>query len=73
MAKAKTLVGLDVHAMKIVAVVLDAETGRLHWFAMSAETERAAEFCTALPAPVRVAHEPGRPATVWRGNWWVSD
>ena len=28
MAKAKTLVGLDVHATKIVAAVLDAETGR---------------------------------------------
>jgi hypothetical protein len=26
MAKAKTLVGLDVHAMKIDAAVLDAET-----------------------------------------------
>ena len=26
MAKAKTLVGLDVHATKIVAAVLDAET-----------------------------------------------
>jgi hypothetical protein len=28
MAKAKTLVGLDVHATKIVAAVLDAETPR---------------------------------------------
>ena len=29
MAKARTLVGLDVHAAKIVAAVLDAETGEL--------------------------------------------
>ena len=29
MAKAKTSVGLDVHATKIVAAVLDAETGEL--------------------------------------------
>ena len=29
MAKARTLVGLDVHAVKIVAAVLDAETGQL--------------------------------------------
>ena len=29
MAKARTLVGLDVHATKIVAAVLDAETGEL--------------------------------------------
>jgi hypothetical protein len=27
MAKAKTVVGLDVHATKIVAAVLDVETG----------------------------------------------
>ena len=32
MAKARTLVGLDVHATKIVAAVLDAETGELRWF-----------------------------------------
>ena len=29
MAKARSLVGLDVHAAKIVAAVLDAETGEL--------------------------------------------
>ena len=32
MAKAKTLVGLDVHATKIVAAVLDAESGELRTF-----------------------------------------
>ena len=35
MAKAKTLVGLDVHATKIVAAVLDAETGELQVFSMA--------------------------------------
>ena len=29
MAKARTLVGLDVHAAEVVAAVLDAETGEL--------------------------------------------
>jgi hypothetical protein len=29
MAKAKTLVGLDVHATKIVAAVLDADRGHV--------------------------------------------
>ena len=29
MAKARTLVGVDVHATNIVAAVLDAETGEL--------------------------------------------
>ena len=59
MTKVRTLVGLDVHATKIVAAVLDAETGQLQMFAMSGETERAAEFCSALPVPVRVAYEAG--------------
>jgi hypothetical protein len=34
MAKAKTVVGLDVHATTIVAAVLDVETGELSRFAM---------------------------------------
>ena len=50
MAKAKTLVGLDVHATKIVAAVLDAETGQLQSFAMGGETATAAAFCAGLAA-----------------------
>ena len=59
MAKAKTLVGLDVHATKVVAAVLDAETGQLQVFAMSGETAKVAAFCAGLPRPVRVAYEAG--------------
>lgn len=59
MAKARSCVGLDVHATKIVAAVLDAETGRLQCFTMSGETDKAAAFCAALPRPVRVAYEAG--------------
>jgi len=59
MAKARSLVGLDVHATKIVAAVLDAETGQLQTFQMSGETERAAAFCGGLPRPVGVAYEAG--------------
>jgi transposase len=59
MAKARSLVGLDVHATKIVAAVLDAETGQLQTFAMSGENTKAAAFCTGLPRPVRVAYEAG--------------
>jgi transposase len=59
MAKARTLVGLDVHAAKIVAAVLDAETGELTYVAMTADIDRAAGFCAALPRPVRVAYEAG--------------
>jgi transposase len=59
MAKAKTLVGLDVHATKIVAAVLDAETGQLQTFSMDGNAGGAAGFCAGLPRPVRVAYEAG--------------
>jgi len=59
MAKARTLVGLDVHATKIVAAVLDGETGELRWFRMSGESVGAAGFCARLPGPVRAAYEAG--------------
>ena len=59
MAKAKTLVGLDVHATKIVAAVLDGETGQLQFFTMTGETAKAAGFCAELPRPIRVAYEAG--------------
>jgi transposase len=59
MAKARTLVGLDVHATKIVAAVLDAETGELKFFAMTADVSKTAGFCAALPRPARVAYEAG--------------
>ena len=59
MAKAKTLVGLDVHAAKIVAAVLDAESGELRTFWMDGDAEQAAAFCAGLPRPVRAAYEAG--------------
>jgi transposase len=59
MAKARTLVGLDVHAAKVVAAVLDAETGELQFFGMEMDVGRVAGFCVALPGPVRAAYEAG--------------
>jgi hypothetical protein len=59
MAKAKTLVGLGVHATKIVAAVLDAETGQLQTFSIDGDAASAAGFCAGLPRPVRVAYEAG--------------
>jgi transposase len=59
MAKARSLVGLDVHATKIVAAVLDGETGQLQSFAMDGESAGAAAFCAGLPGPVRVSYEAG--------------
>jgi transposase len=48
-----------VHAAKIAAAVLDAETGELQFFAMNGENAAAAAFCAGLPRPVRVAYEAG--------------
>jgi len=59
MAKARTLVGLDVHATKIVAAVLDAETGELQFFGLGGDVCEAAGLCAGLPRPVRAAYEAG--------------
>jgi transposase len=59
MAKARSLVGLDVHATKIVAAVLDAETGELAHFRMNGDAAAAAGFCAGLPDPVRATYEAG--------------
>src|SRR5947209_4715342 len=59
MAKARTLVGLDVHAWKIVAAVLDAESGELQTFRMNGDAAQAAVFCAGLARPVRTAYEAG--------------
>jgi len=58
-AKARTLVGLDVHAAKIVAAVLDAETGELQLFRLGGDVGEAAGLCAGLPRPVRAAYEAG--------------
>jgi transposase len=58
-AKARTVVGLDVHATKIVAAVLDAETGELQWFRVSGDVAEAAALCAGLPRPVRATYEAG--------------
>ncbi len=59
MAKARTLVGLDVHAAKVVAAVLDAETGELRFSRLPGGNEGALELCAGLVAPVRCAYEAG--------------
>jgi transposase len=59
MAKARTLVGLDVHATKIVAAVLDAETGELQFFRLGGDVAEAAGLCAGLARPVRAAYEAG--------------
>jgi transposase len=59
MATARTLVGLDVHASKIVAAMLDARTGELRFSRLGGETRGAVALCAGLAPPVRVVYEPG--------------
>ncbi len=59
MTKVCTWVGLDVHAAKVVACVVDAESGEMTVHRLSGLTTEVVAFCVALPAPVRVAYEAG--------------
>lgn len=59
MAKAKTLVGLDVHAAKVVAAILDSETGELRFQRLGGSSGPVVELCRSLPAPVRATYEAG--------------
>ena len=59
MAKARTLVGLDVHASKVVAAMLDAETGEIRFGRLTGATGRALVLCAGLEGPVRVVYEAG--------------
>jgi transposase len=59
MTKARTLVGLDVHATKIVAAVLDADSGEVQRFRLGGDVGEAAGLCAGLARPVRAAYEAG--------------
>ena len=53
MAKARTLVGLDVHATKIVAVEMDPESGEVTTVRLGGDDGEPAALCAGLPRPVR--------------------
>jgi len=59
MAKIRSWVGLDVHAAKVVACVVDAESGEMTLHRLSGETAEVVAFCAGLPAPARAAYEAG--------------
>jgi transposase len=59
MTKAKTLVGLDVHATKVVVAILDVESAELRARRLPGESPATIELCKALPGPVTVTYEAG--------------
>ncbi len=69
MAKARTLVGLDVHATKIVAAVIDAETGELGQFRMSGEAPRPRGSAPRCPARSVSRMRPARLGTGSRASF----
>ena len=59
MAKVRSWVGLDVHAAKVVACVVDAESGEMTVHRLSGQTAEVVAFCSGLPRPTRAAYEAG--------------
>jgi transposase len=57
--KVRTWIGLDVHAAKVVACVVDAESGELSVRRLPGDTTKVVSFCAELPGPARVAYEAG--------------
>src|SRR5262245_12374782 len=54
-----TWVGLDVHARKVVAGVLDGGSGELRCMAIPTSPAEAVAWLERLPGPVRVVYEAG--------------
>lgn len=59
MTKVRTWTGLDVHAAKVIACVVDVESGELTVRRLPGETREVVAFCAGLSAPARVAYEAG--------------
>jgi transposase len=58
-AKVCSWVGLDVHAVKVIACVVDAESGEMTVHRLPGETAAVVVFCVGLSGPTRVAYEAG--------------
>jgi transposase len=59
MTKVRTWAGLDVHAAKVIACVVDARSGEMTVHRLPGATDQLVAFCAGLPGPSRVAYEAG--------------
>jgi transposase len=59
MAKVRSWAGLDVHAAKVVAALVDSESGELCVARLPGATSEVVAFCAGLAGPTRVAYEAG--------------
>jgi len=65
LAKAKALVGLDVHAAKVVAAILASEIGELHFAWLGAEIEREVDARRGEITEARSTHRNGYCPRPW--------
>jgi len=66
--KVRTWVGLDVHAAKVVACVVDAESGEMTVRRLPGDTDKVVAFCAGLSGPTRSAYEAGPRGSVSRAR-----
>ena len=59
MAQVRSWAGLDVHALSVLAVTVDALSGEMRSRRLPGATSAVVEFCASLPGPTRVAYEAG--------------
>ena len=59
MTKVRTWVGLGVHAAKVVACVVDAESGEMTVQRLPGDANTVTGFCAGLPGPTCAAYEAG--------------
>src|SRR6188472_1123152 len=58
-AKVRSWAGLDVHAAKVLACVVDADSGEMTIRRLPGDTAAVVGFCAELSTPARVAYEAG--------------
>ena len=63
-----TSVGLDVHALSVVAHAVDEETGKVARARLCPDHGEVLVWLHQLSAPVRVTYEAVRPGSGWRGR-----
>jgi len=59
MTKVRTWAGLDVHAVKVIACVVDAQSGEMTVHRLPGTTSELVAFCAGLPGPTRIGYEAG--------------
>lgn len=59
MAQIRTWAGLDVHAAKVIAALVDSVSGELSFQRLPGRTSAVVGFCRELSAPVKVTYEAG--------------